>query len=129
MKESVGTHGIEKIDETEIEKVSGGFVGKDWDEEYASEYRKLGIKHVRNTFGYDEYYVCGHKLPKEFVDRIVKISMRGGYHLRDERGYADDSGHLMSDFMDLKKELEAGKNNLLIRIWEDPKRTKPYRCW
>ena len=119
MKESMKAHGVEKQDETEVEKVSGGYVGKDWNEKYAKEYSELGIRHIRNLFGYDEYYVCGHKVPKEYVYNVVAAT-RIGDPLRDEKGLASGAGHVRSDFIELKKELEAGRSDKLTKIWENP---------
>lgn len=59
---------IEKLlNDLKLEQVSGGYVGSDWNEEDASIYEKLGIRHYRNLLRKDTYYIGDIKVPKNFV--------------------------------------------------------------
>lgn len=115
MGESMKACKIQKLNGKDTERVLGGCVGKDWNEKYANEYKKFGIKYVRNTLGYDRYYVYGHKVPKKFAHAVVDASFDlEKYSAKNE--WLVSEREIMNQLERLKRGLKHGNNLALAKI-------------
>ena len=58
---------IKESKDEELESVSGGFSGNDWNATDMYLYRKAGIKHVRHALRRDEYFdsATGEKISRD----------------------------------------------------------------
>ena len=103
---------IAKASDINTEKISGGYLGRDWvkGNPRAYSYEVFGISHKRNIFSKDKYLFMGKELPKKFI-----------YKMMDKWAYTNslpDRKYVEQQFSALKNEIKSGNNEMFEKIWE-----------